>query len=119
MVPLPMKPGQLSACGCQSRGCLCPSDVMARLIGRRYVVLVLSILANRGRTRFSDLRAHLRGISTSTLAAILKDLSARGVLVRSVSEDRPLRVEYTLSREGVSLAYLLRRFRRLTVERPE
>src|SRR5215831_15209716 len=80
----------LRACGCHSRRCLCPANRLARLLGRRYVVSVLSLLTNAGTRRFVDLRTHLKGVSASTLAAVLeicpKWASSR---VRCLLRDRP------------------------------
>src|SRR5262245_10764815 len=36
----------LYACGCHSRGCLCPANRLTRLLGRRHVISVVSRLAN-------------------------------------------------------------------------
>src|SRR5215813_4481336 len=101
----------LHACGCHSRRCLCPANRLARLLGRRYVISVLSLLTNVGTRRFVDLRTHLKGVSTSTLAAILRDLSKMGIVTRTVSRERLPRVVYTLSDEGQRLARLLQKLR--------
>src|SRR5262249_32800358 len=99
----------LYACGRHSRGCLCPANRLARLLGRRHVISVVSLLANVGTSRFVDLRSHLRGVSTSTLAAVLRDLSKMGIVTRTVIPERPPRVVYMISDEGRRLARLLQR----------
>jgi DNA-binding HxlR family transcriptional regulator len=108
-----MRFGALSACGCLSRGCLCPANRFARLFGRRHALSVMSLLANRGTSRFGELRAHLRRASTSTLSAILRDLSREGFVVRLVYAEKPPRVEYKLSGAGGEVARTLLRLRRL------
>jgi DNA-binding HxlR family transcriptional regulator len=73
----------------------------------------MSLLANRGTSRFGELRAHLRRASTSTLSAILRDLSREGFVVRLVYAEKPPRVEYKLSGAGGEVARTLLRLRRL------
>src|SRR5215831_20378412 len=82
----------LRACGSHSRRRLCPANRLARLLARRYVVFVLSLLTNVGTKRFVDLRTRLKGMSASTLAAVLRDLSEMGIVTRTVSPERPPRV---------------------------
>ena len=104
----PLKIAARSRCGCQSAGCLCSGARLVRLLGRRYVVLVLSLLANRGTARFGQVRARLRGVSTSTLAAILSDLTRTGLVDRVVISERPPRVNYSLTKEGHEVCRLVR-----------
>ena len=96
-----------SACGCRSSGCLCPAAKLARLIGRRHVVTIISLLGNFGLLRFGELRSRLGGLSTSTLAQILADLSRDRLILRAAHAEAPPRVEYSLSREGRELYRVL------------
>lgn len=73
----------------------------------------MSLLANRGASRFGELRAHLRRISTSTLSTVLRDLSREGFIVRLVYAEKPPRVEYRLSGAGGEVTRTLLRLRRL------
>ena len=57
-------------CGCGSAlatgDCLCPATPLAKLIGRRYTLGLLSLIANRGTVRFTELRSRLGDVSSST-----------------------------------------------------
>lgn len=103
-----------AACGCGAQlsagDCLCPATPLARLIGRRYVLGLLSLVANRGTVRFSELRSRLGDVSSSTLAARLGDLEEAGLISRTVHPDTPPRVQYALTARGRELCGILTGF---------
>src|SRR6266542_6648746 len=103
-----------ATCGCGSglaaTDCLCPATPLAKLIGRRYALGLLSLIANRGTVRFSQLRSRLGDVSSSTLAARLADLEAAGLIERAVHPDTPPRVEYSLTPRGRELCRVLTDF---------
>lgn len=105
-----------TACGCGAAladgDCLCPATPLARLIGRRYALGLLSVIANRGTVRFTELRSRLGDVSTSTLAARLSDLEEARLIARTVHPDTPPRVEYSLTPRGRELCAILTAFLR-------
>jgi DNA-binding HxlR family transcriptional regulator len=105
-----------STCGCGARlaagDCLCPATPLAKLIGRRYALGLLSVIANRGAVRFSELRSRLGDVSSSTLSARLGDLEEAGLIARAVYPDTPPRVEYSLTERGRELCGILTAFLR-------
>jgi DNA-binding HxlR family transcriptional regulator len=105
-----------ATCGCgaaQRYGdCLCPATPLAKLIGRRYALGLLSLIANRGTVRFTELRSRLGGVSSSTVAARLGDLEEAGLVKRTVLPETPPRVEYSLTTRGRELCGVLTDFLR-------
>lgn len=55
---------------------------------------------------FEELRRQLRGITPRVLSGRLKALEGRNLVVRQVLDERPPRVRYRLSTDGVTLARL-------------
>ena len=108
--------GTPAACGCGARlaagDCLCPATPLARVMGRRYALGLLSLVANRGTVRFNELRSRLGEVSSSTLAARLSDLEGAGLIERAVHPDTPPRVEYSLTARGRELCGVLTDFLR-------
>jgi DNA-binding HxlR family transcriptional regulator len=92
--------------------CLCPATPLAKLIGRRYTLGLLSLIANRGTVRFSELRSRLGFVSSSTVAARLSDLEEAGLISRRVFPETPPRVEYSLTARGRELCGILTDFLR-------
>ncbi|MEM7459488.1 MAG: helix-turn-helix domain-containing protein [Pseudomonadota bacterium] len=85
---------------------ICPSrDVMGR-IGEKWSTLVIVALSE-GRLRFGELRKRLDGISQKMLSQTLRNLERDGLVSREVFDERPLRVEYSLTPIGDSLVPLV------------
>ena len=108
--------GTRAACGCGAQlsagDCLCPATPLARVMGRRYALGLLSLVANSGAVRFNELRSRLGAVSSSTLAARLSDLEEAGLIERAVHPDTPPRVEYSLTERGRELCGVLTAFLR-------
>ena len=77
------------------------------VVGERWTILVLRDLF-RGRTRFKELQASLRGISPNLLAQRLKWLEERGMVERVFYSDHPPRAEYRLTEKGRAFGPVLR-----------
>ena len=77
------------------------------LIGRRWSGAVIRILLD-GRMRYSDLKAAVPDISDRMLSERLKELEAEGIVIRIVTPDTPVRVEYELTDKGRALEEPLR-----------
>lgn len=80
---------------------LCPVARTARLIGRKWMLLILRDLAG-GTKRFSELQKSL-GISPRTLSSRLRELEEVGVVARYYHAEVPPRVEYSLTEMGRGL----------------
>ncbi len=90
------------------------------VLGRPWNALILNVLQN-GPLRFSELSDRAKGPGDKVLSARLKDLEARGLLVRQVDTGPPVRVCYELTRAGRAfgdLAQAIERWgRELVLER--
>jgi DNA-binding HxlR family transcriptional regulator len=69
------------------------------VLGRPWNALILNVLL-AGPMRFSELSQAARGPGDKVLSARLKDLEARGLLVRRVDAGPPVRVSYALTEAG-------------------
>ena len=69
------------------------------ILGSRWNALILNVL-QEGPLRFSELAERARGPGDKVLSARLKELEARGLLVRRVDAGPPVRVSYELTRSG-------------------
>jgi DNA-binding HxlR family transcriptional regulator len=70
-----------------------------QVLGRPWNALILNVLQG-GPLRFSELSERTNGPGDKVLSARLKDLEARGLLVRQVDGGPPVRVAYELTRSG-------------------
>jgi DNA-binding HxlR family transcriptional regulator len=81
----------------------CPRFQYAiELIGRRWVGAIVRVLV-AGPARFNEILAAIPGLSDRLLTERLRELEREGVVSRTVSSDRPVRVTYELTECGRSL----------------
>jgi len=74
------------------------------LIGRRWTGAIVSVLIHRTTLRFGEIAQSVPELSDRLLSERMKELEARGVVVRTVRPGRPVRVEYELTEMGRELA---------------
>ncbi len=73
------------------------------MISKKWALLIVNAIGNRGTLRFNGLMEELRGISPKTLADTLKALRAEGLIRRESFSEIPPRVEYSLTPDGLEL----------------
>ena len=85
----------------------CPRFQYAiELIGRRWIGAVLRVLVS-GPARFNEILAAIPGLSDRLLTERLRELEREGLVSRTVSPDRPIRVTYALTECGKSLSEII------------
>lgn len=72
----------------------------------KWTVELIVVLAQARVMRFNEIRDQLSGISGRTLSQRLKDLEEQGLVARTVHDERPVRIEYALTKRGMDVAYL-------------
>lgn len=81
----------------------CGLDAALAVIGGKWKPLILFHLAHDTR-RYGDLKRAVNGVSDKMLIQHLKELQADGVIQRVDYQTIPPKVEYSLTKFGVSLA---------------
>lgn len=90
----------------KSYGQDCPIAMTLDVIGERWTIIILRDLYF-GRSRFNDLLASSPGMSTKILSERLKLLEHHGLVERRIYSEHPLRAEYALTENGLSLEPVL------------
>lgn len=72
-------------------------------IGNKWDPVVVATLHDVGPLRFNDLAAAIPPVSNKTLSASLEDLAASGIVDRTVIDQKPVAVEYSLTDRGRAL----------------
>ena len=80
----------------------CPVQTTLYLISSRWVILILRDLF-MGTKRFGELMRSLKGVSQKVLTANLRTMEDLGLISRKVYPEVPPRVEYSLTKLGISL----------------
>jgi DNA-binding HxlR family transcriptional regulator len=84
----------------------CPSQEILALIGSKWSMLLMCIL-REGPTRSGTLARRTGGISQKMLTQTLRELERHGLVHRRDYAELPPRVEYSLTRLGISLSGLI------------
>lgn len=80
----------------------CPSRTVLHRIGARWTVFIVNALDN-GPKRFTELKAHIRGITPKALTETLRAMEYDGLISRKEIPAHPPHVEYALTDLGRSL----------------
>jgi DNA-binding HxlR family transcriptional regulator len=83
-----------------------PSEVFDRVqevLGRKWHLRLVYQLLENGPMGFSGLKRETAGISSKMLSESLSSLEENGIVHRSVVNEQPVRVEYTLTEQGEAL----------------
>lgn len=81
----------------------CPTRQVLTRIADKWTMLVLTLLSEEEKLRFSELRRQIEGISQKMLTQTLRGLERDGLVSRTVYPTVPVTVEYRLTDLGRSL----------------
>lgn len=84
----------------------CPITATVRLIGGKWKLTILYSLLS-GKKRFNELQRLTGGPSARILTLQLRELEDDGIIKRTVYDQIPPKVEYSLSAKGKSLNEVL------------
>lgn len=79
---------------------------LSRIMGR-YKTTILYCLMEFQVVRFNELKRYISRASDKTLSRCLKELENDGLIIRKDYKEIPPRVEYSLSKDGISLMKIL------------
>jgi DNA-binding HxlR family transcriptional regulator len=84
-----------------------PADVAIEFLSRKWTRMIVEVLLTEGTLRYNELKAELDGISDKALSDALGGLEATHIVDREVVDDRPVKVEYSLTEVGRSLEVII------------
>jgi DNA-binding HxlR family transcriptional regulator len=73
------------------------------ILGKKWNPVLIQALLSEGPLGFNDMKNRVDGISDKVLSESLEDLQESGLVVRDVVEDKPVRVNYSLTPAGRDL----------------
>lgn len=85
----------------------CPLEYGLDVFGGRWKSRIICVLAAKQTLRYSELRGEMTNISDAVLSSSLKELIADDLVARHSYDEIPPRVEYSLTRKGVSVVPIL------------
>ncbi|MFP3318783.1 MAG: helix-turn-helix domain-containing protein [Thermoplasmata archaeon] len=99
------------ACMVDYRGktiCILPSEKILNVLGKKYSLLIIALLGNQKRVKFNDIMKKTGCPRPNLLSIRLRELEELGLIKKRImGENRPLSVEYMLTRDGKKLRSLI------------
>ena len=80
----------------------CPIATTFKILGKRWTIEIVRELF-LGQTRFNELLKNVPGINSRMLSLRLEELEEYGLIGRTVSTARPLRIKYALTKLGTDV----------------
>ncbi len=98
----------------------CVNDIddlqfILKVLGGKWKLHILTTLYY-GKRRFKELEREITGISPKMLIKELKDLEATGVVSRQTFNTVPITVEYSLTKDGLTLKPILEQMKNWAVK---
>lgn len=85
----------------------CPLEYGLEIFGGKWKSRIICVLAEKGFLRYSSLRKEMANITDAVLASTLKELITNEIVERKQYNEIPPRVEYSLTKKGVSVVPIL------------
>ncbi|MVT13469.1 MAG: transcriptional regulator [Euryarchaeota archaeon] len=88
--------------------CILPSEKILNVLGKKYTLLIIALLGNQKRVKFNDIMKKTGCPRPNLLSIRLRELEELGLIKKRImGENRPLSVEYMLTRDGKKLRSLI------------
>jgi len=85
----------------------CPINNSLKIFQQKFALNIIRNIMLLKQTKFNQFLGSIEGINTKTLSIRLKELEEYGLIKRNVTQGRPLKVEYTLTKKGNAINSIL------------
>ena len=85
----------------------CPINNSLKIFQQKFALNIIRNMMLLKQTKFNQFLGSIEGINTKTLSIRLKELEEYGLIKRKVTQQRPLHVEYSLTKKGKALDPIL------------
>lgn len=85
----------------------CPINNSLKIFQQKFALNIIRNMMLLKQTKFNQFLGSIEGINTKTLSIRLKELEEYGLIDRKVTQGRPLKVEYSLTKKGKALNSIL------------
>lgn len=85
----------------------CALKSTAKILGRKWLPVIVYHLNDTEGLRFTELQERIGGITNKTLSDNLETLEDQGIIERTVEDDRPVNITYSVTSFGEQLVPLI------------
>ncbi len=94
----------------------CPINNSLKIFQQKFALNIIRNMMMLKQSKFSQFLGSIEGINTKTLSIRLKELEEYGLIERNVTQQRPLQVEYSLTKKGNALNSILAQMAEFTFQ---
>ena len=87
----------------EGKVCLCPVKGIIDVLSKKWTLLIIVVIGNHKSIRFNKIMDQFDALNPKTLSDRLKELEKAGLIIRKAFPEVPVRVEYSLSKDGEEL----------------
>jgi DNA-binding HxlR family transcriptional regulator len=81
----------------------CPVDNTFKIIGKKFTIHILRNITMLNQSRFNEFLESIEGINPKTLSVRLKEMEKSEIIKRTVYDETPIKIEYTVTEKGKAL----------------
>ncbi|MCV0413212.1 MAG: helix-turn-helix transcriptional regulator [Nitrosarchaeum sp.] len=97
--------------------CKCePIDNTFRIIGKKFTIHILRNMVVLNQHRFNELLNSIEGINPNTLSTRLHEMEKGNLIEKKIFNDKPIRIEYTLTKKGKALQPILEEMAKFSIK---
>ena len=86
-----------------TQDCICPKfEKTFQILGKKWSGLIIEVLL-LGNRRFKGISEEIQGVSDRVLVERLKELEQEGIVLRTESNEGPVKIIYSLTEKGILL----------------
>jgi len=82
-------------------------DDSLKLFGQKYAINIIQNMLFLKQKKFNQFLHSIEGMNTKTLSIRLKELEGYGLIERKITKNKPLEVEYNLTKKGIALESII------------
>lgn len=86
-----------------NKPCECPSYELIRIIHKKWILMILKVMCDQNKMRFSDIKNALPDINSRILSERLSELEDEWFLLRTVENSKPIIISYELTQKSLDL----------------
>lgn len=94
----------------KSSSCKCPVYSIIDFCSKKWAMHILRTIADHKTMRFSEIKEALPEINSRMLSERLTELEEEGLIDRTVIDEKPICIEYTITEKGADMRNIFKCF---------
>jgi len=93
----------------------CPIYQTLEIIGKKWSLFIIFLIWNNY-TSYNSILKTISGLNSKILSERLKNLEDQGIVKRSIISDRPIKIEYSLTKKWEKVRDLFEQIKNISLE---